>query len=225
MGFFNGRLAIQQRVLPSYRTPFFKLLAQSCSGGLGIFAGKPTAAENISTATQINNVQLVPANNWHIMNINSALYQCWQPGIIHWIKHWQPDALIVEANPRYPSNRSAVRWMRSRGRPVLGWGLGAAPISGVFSKPVLNLPEFKNFTVLSQRQSKEYSLEGKNIKTNMKMVYELFASRPGVFVIKPVTLKDSNRTYKGPPIKIKVKGKPLKDKRKISPYILEGTDL
>ncbi len=38
--------------------------------------------------------------------------------------------MIVEANPRYPSTLQAVEWMHSRGRPVLGWGLGAAPVSG-----------------------------------------------------------------------------------------------
>jgi glycosyltransferase involved in cell wall biosynthesis len=37
---------------------------------------------------------------------------------------------VVEANPRYPATRLAVRWMRQRGRPVVGWGLGAPPLSG-----------------------------------------------------------------------------------------------
>ena len=36
--------------------------------------------------------------------------------------------LVVEANPRYPSTRQAVRWMHRRGRPVVGWGLGAPPL-------------------------------------------------------------------------------------------------
>jgi glycosyltransferase involved in cell wall biosynthesis len=41
-----------------------------------------------------------------------------------------PDALIVEANPRNLSTRSAVAWMNSRTRPVIGWGLGSVPSGG-----------------------------------------------------------------------------------------------
>jgi glycosyltransferase involved in cell wall biosynthesis len=58
---------------------------------------------------------------------------CWQGGFLHWLSAWQPDALIVEANPRYPATRLAVRWMHARWRPVIGWGLGAPPLSGPLS--------------------------------------------------------------------------------------------
>jgi glycosyltransferase involved in cell wall biosynthesis len=43
---------------------------------------------------------------------------------LRWLKTWQPDTLILEANPRYLSSRQAASWMKQRGRPVLGWGLG-----------------------------------------------------------------------------------------------------
>ena len=36
---FPGRVAIQQRVLPAYRVPFFDKLASLCSGGVEVFAG------------------------------------------------------------------------------------------------------------------------------------------------------------------------------------------
>jgi glycosyltransferase involved in cell wall biosynthesis len=36
----------------------------------------------------------------------------------------------VEANPRYLATPAAVSWMKQRGRPVLGWGLGAPSPSG-----------------------------------------------------------------------------------------------
>jgi glycosyltransferase involved in cell wall biosynthesis len=42
-----------------------------------------------------------------------------------WLSGWDPDALVIEANFRYLSTPAAVRWMHSRKRPVLGWGLGA----------------------------------------------------------------------------------------------------
>ena len=38
MNTYLGHLAVQQRVLPTYRAAFFDLLAQSC-GRMGLFAG------------------------------------------------------------------------------------------------------------------------------------------------------------------------------------------
>ncbi len=126
---FPGRLALQQRVIPAYRAPFFDLLTGSCQGGLSVFAGQPLPLEGIAVARELRAATLAPARNRHFRDPQSGLYLCWQAGIIAWLEDWQPDALIVEANPRYLSTRRAVAWMRRRGRPVLGWGLGA-PRSG-----------------------------------------------------------------------------------------------
>jgi glycosyltransferase involved in cell wall biosynthesis len=38
--------------------------------------------------------------------------------------------LVVEANPRNINTPGAVRWMQSRGRPVIGWGLGPPRLGG-----------------------------------------------------------------------------------------------
>jgi glycosyltransferase involved in cell wall biosynthesis len=122
---FPGRLALQQRVIPAYRATFFDLLADSCQGGLSVFSGQPLPVEGIAVARELHTAALVPARNRHFRDPQSSLYLCWQGGIIAWLEDWQPDALIVEANPRYLSTRRAVTWMRRRGRPVLGWGLGA----------------------------------------------------------------------------------------------------
>ena len=46
---FSGRVALQQRVLPSYRVPFFDTLAAACSGGLSVLSGQPCAGESITT--------------------------------------------------------------------------------------------------------------------------------------------------------------------------------
>lgn len=121
---FSGRLGIQQRVLPAYRVPFFDALAQACQGGLGVFAGQPGPGEGILSASQLNQAHYHPARNWHIGKITSPFYVCWQGGLAPWLEAWQPDVLILEANPRYLSSRLAAGWMRARGRPVLGWGLG-----------------------------------------------------------------------------------------------------
>lgn len=130
---FTGRLAIQQRVLPAYRAPFFDTLALSCTGGLSIFAGQPLSEENILPAEGLAVARYVPAHNLHLFNPASPFYQCWQTGMLPWLEEWQPQALIVEANPRYHSTPRAVRWMHARQRPVLGWGLGAPLLKGRFA--------------------------------------------------------------------------------------------
>lgn len=128
-GRFPGRLAIQQRVLPAYRAPFFELLA-AASGSLSVFAGEPVPEENVVPARSLSAAQYVPARNINILPFRSPFYQCWQAGLLDWLEDWQPDVLVVEANTRYPNSPRAIRWMHAHGRPVLGWGLGAPPISG-----------------------------------------------------------------------------------------------
>ncbi len=120
---FNGRLALQQRVLPSYRVAFFDLLASRCTEGLSIYAGKPRSSEAIQTTESLDVARFWPARNVHILG--GPLYLCLQRDIMEWIEDWDPKALIMEANPRYPSSRRAADWMHAKGRPVIGWGLGA----------------------------------------------------------------------------------------------------
>ena len=120
---FPGRLAVQQRVLPAYRVPFFDQLAARCAGGLSLFAGSPRRDEASLTAAETVIARLTPARNRHVLA--GAAYLCFQPGILEWLTAWDPNALILEANPRYWSNRRAIAWTRRKRRPVIGWGLGA----------------------------------------------------------------------------------------------------
>jgi glycosyltransferase involved in cell wall biosynthesis len=125
---FPGKVGLQQRMLPEYRQVFIDALAVACQGGLDLFAGQPLPQENVKPASKLYNARYVPARNYNLFPIDSNLYHCWQSGLLTWLEDWQPDVLVVEANPRYPSTRLAVRWMHARGRPVVGWGLGAPPI-------------------------------------------------------------------------------------------------
>ena len=127
---FSGRVGLQQRVLPSYRRAFFDMFSLACSGGLSVFAGKPLPEEQINTTDHLDAAVFFPAKNWHIFRMGSPFYQCWQFGLLDWLESWQPDALIVEANPRYRSTSRAIGWMHAHGKPVLGWGLGAPELSG-----------------------------------------------------------------------------------------------
>jgi hypothetical protein len=98
-------------------------------------------------------------------------------------------------------------------------------IRGEFENPELTLPKFKNFKIVSQSQSKSYSFKEGKVEIEFKLVYQLFAPNPGIFEIEEVIVKDKGRKYKSKSILIKVKGKPLKEKRKISPYIEKGINI
>ncbi|MFZ2098796.1 MAG: glycosyltransferase [Anaerolineales bacterium] len=130
---FPGRLGLQQRVVPSYRGAFFDALAQKCKGGLSVFAGLPLADEGIEPVDRLQVARLVQAKNRYFFNPRSTMFLCWQNGFLNWLESWQPDVLIVEANPRYPVTRKAISWMHGNGRKVIGWGLGAPPLSGLLS--------------------------------------------------------------------------------------------
>ncbi len=100
---YKGRVAIQQRVLPRYRMDFFDALAQVCTGGVSIFAGLPGTGEGIETVGELHHAQYQTTHNIHFGQVSSPRYLCWQPGMLDWLERWQPDILIVEANPRYLS--------------------------------------------------------------------------------------------------------------------------
>lgn len=126
---FAGRLAIQQRVLPDYRRGLFDGLARSCRGGVSVFAGYPRRGEGIVPASDLGSAHWERARNIHLLG--GPFYLCLQPGITSWLDRFQPDVLVIETNPRELTNRLASAWMRRRGRPVLGWGLGAVPGGGL----------------------------------------------------------------------------------------------
>lgn len=119
----EARVGLQQRVLPVYRAPFFDLLGQSCIGGLEVFAGLPRTQEAITTSSQLTSARFVRAKNMHLFS--GKTYSCIQRGFLPWLEAWQPQVLIVEANPRYLSTPIAIQWMHHRQLPVIGWGLGA----------------------------------------------------------------------------------------------------
>lgn len=155
---FSGKLGVQQRVLPGYRVPFFDLLAQRCEGGLHLFAGRPRPVEMIASGqTQI--AECKETNNIHLFG--GLFYLCYQQGFIHWLEETNPDALIVEANPRYLSTTPAVRWMHARGRKVIGWGLGSPAVHGLRRKRWFAfVGQFDAMLSYSQRGAEEYAALG-----------------------------------------------------------------
>jgi glycosyltransferase involved in cell wall biosynthesis len=127
---FPGRVGLQQRVLPSYRAVFFDALGEKCLRGLEVFTGEPLLGEGIKSVDNLLVAQHVKARNKYIGNPASSMFVCWQGGYLEWLEAWQPDILIVEANPRYPTTPRAIKWMHQKRRKVIGWGLGAPPMRG-----------------------------------------------------------------------------------------------
>ncbi len=106
------RLGIQQRILPAYRVPFFDMLAGECEGGLSLFAGDPLPGEGVITG-EPSISRVYHANNRRLpFNLGGAL---WQTNILDWVKEWDSDILIFEANPRTRTTSAAIRAVKSRG--------------------------------------------------------------------------------------------------------------
>jgi glycosyltransferase involved in cell wall biosynthesis len=154
------KLGIQQRVLPAYRAVFFDLLAQSCLGGLSVFAGTPRPGEALGVEGELKTAVYAYAENMHLGR--GRLYACHQRNFLTWLERWDPQVLIVEANPRYLSTPGAVKWMKERKRPVIGWGLGAPPHGGFWRNLLRDrfLSSFDALLTYSQRGAEEYRALG-----------------------------------------------------------------
>lgn len=174
---FPGRLALQQRVLPAYRAPFFDLLAASCREGLSVYAGQPQAVEGIASAQGLTGAHLVPGHNLDFRHPASPFYLCWQRGLQDWLRSWNPQALIVEANPRYLSTPLAVRWMQRRDRPVWGWGLGAGRGGNLLEQLLRRnfLGRLDGVLAYSRRGADEYRAMGLK---RVRVAYNAVSPRP-----------------------------------------------
>lgn len=118
----NVRVAIQQRVLASYRAMFFERLAVEVNG-LDVFSGEPRPDEAISTVRlDHSSIHHHRARNFHIGR--GHFYLCWQSGLRTWLTQVRPDVLITEANPRILSNWWILIFRSRTDVPIIGWGLG-----------------------------------------------------------------------------------------------------
>jgi glycosyltransferase involved in cell wall biosynthesis len=158
---FHGKLAMQQRVLPNYRAPFFDLLASACDGGMSLFTGSPRPIEGIAATDKLMTVNYKLGKNIHLFS--GGLYLCHQKGLLDWLEEQYPDALIMEANPRYLSTPAAIRWMHKKNKPVVGWGLGSPSPRGrgigarIWARFI---NQFDAMISYSQRGAEEYAALG-----------------------------------------------------------------
>jgi glycosyltransferase involved in cell wall biosynthesis len=78
------------------------------------------------------------------------------------MEDWDPQVLVVEANPRYLSTPKAQRWMKQRCRPVIGWGLGI-PVGGGWLRVAIRnrlLAGFDALITYSQTGAAQYRAAG-----------------------------------------------------------------
>lgn len=161
MNMIHARVGLQQRILPEYRAEFFDALATACLQGLSVFAGDPCREEAVETVAKLAIANYTRARNLHFFSSRAYFY--WQAGVLNWLRCWQPDALITEINPRNRSNPLAVRWMKARGRPVIGWGLGI-PGEGFLLKLIhqILLRQYDAVIAYSTSAARQYSAAGMN---------------------------------------------------------------
>ncbi len=117
------KVGIQQRVLPFYRGEFFDSLAKIANIKICVFAGNPRPIENLGNSAELKIATHYTAKNLHIFS--GAFYLNVQSNIRSWLRMYDPEVLILEANPRYLHLPSVIHWMHKRHRPVIGWGLGS----------------------------------------------------------------------------------------------------
>ncbi len=149
------RVGILQRVLPGYRNIFFDTLAEQPGILISVFAGEPRAQESLGQTATLLIAQQYKANNLHLFK--DRYYLCFQRNSIRWLNEFNPDVLIVEANPRYLHLPCVIRWMKKRKRPVIGWGLGS-PSSHILSSAAkyLWLKQFNALIAYSEQGKQEF---------------------------------------------------------------------
>lgn len=163
MTMIDVRLGVQQRVYAAYRQPFFEALAAECRHGMSLFAGTARPGEHIPQSDALENGSFYPAKNHHLFS--GGLYLCWQAGLLAWARSFDPQVLIVEANPRYLNLRQAINLVHKRGGKVIGWGLGSPEVNGFSGLMIRELRQrlynsIDAIITYSQQGSAEYLAAG-----------------------------------------------------------------
>ncbi len=158
------RVFLQQRVIPVYRIPFLEMLAAHEGVDLTVFAGQPRQEESIKTGQYIAGAEFIQTRNLHILQGSS--YLCYQQNLTAALQKTQADILILEANLRYLSSRSAFQWAKRHQAGLIGWGLGVPLQQAGFLTPLIDhawrnfLSHFDAMIAYSQTGAAQYQSAG-----------------------------------------------------------------
>lgn len=182
-GRIRPRVAIQQRVLPAYRVPFFDALAADCQNGLSVFFGEPRKREGIDSGVLPKIADFKRGKNLHLFY--GLFYACWQVGLMRWLQEWRPQTLIMEANPRNVLAGAAIDWMKARGGKVIGWGLGSPKPLGRFAQARMDLRRrfVSRFDALLT-----YSIQGADEYSSLGFPREMIFPAPNAVAPRPTHL-------------------------------------
>ena len=100
-----------------------------------------------------------------------------------------------------------------------------ARIEGGFTSPKLQLPEFKNFMIVSRSEQRSYIAKSKGMRFEEKLILNLLCPNPGVFTIEGFRVEDKGKKLTANPVTIEATGKPLEEKAKPLPYTGKGIDI
>lgn len=112
---------ILQRLLPPYRLPFFRALAESKSLDLTVAYGDAAPGSALTSVHQPEGVKSVPIVNWRPLGDDRLVYQ---RGWLRLIGRGSYDVIIAEFNPRIVSNLAVCAASRLQGVRFIWWGHG-----------------------------------------------------------------------------------------------------
>jgi glycosyltransferase involved in cell wall biosynthesis len=118
----SKKVFLLQQVVPSYRVPVFRRLAETAGIDLTVFYSRPTRAmreENLRNATDLSSFRSVQL--W-LLEIGG---HAWQPGILHHVVRGRPD-LVIMGQAGHIDRLAALLLCKLLGIRVL-WFLGGVP--------------------------------------------------------------------------------------------------
>ena len=142
---FPGTVFVRQRLLPEYRAKLFDLVAQQCSGGCVIAAGKPTKKEATHIQSQLQTATVVELNQKTILS--GVLETYYQFGLKKILSNSLPDIFVTNPNPRMLDSYFTTRYLRKKGVPCVALGIGTTDF---WDQPFKKIRRWYRQTFLSQ---------------------------------------------------------------------------
>ncbi len=137
MNKFDGSICIRQRILTSYRIPFFEILADRCVGEVHVVAGVASDGESVSKEGDFDKAVLVGVVNR--VQGSGVFTRFSQPELATHLESHPPSMFVTVANPRLSDMGRTVSRLQKKGVPAIGWGIGTTDF---WNKPLKRLRQY-----------------------------------------------------------------------------------